>query len=438
MQRDAESWPDPKIAWYSVGVLLLAYTCSFIDRTILALLVEPIKSDLGLSDTQIGLLHGLAFALFYTLMGIPIAMLADRYSRRKIIAIGVIFWSIATALCGLANRFSTLFLARVGVGVGEAALSPAAFSLIADSFPPQRIGRALSVYSTGVFIGAGLAFIIGGAVIGFIREADGITLPLIGELRPWQAAFVIVGLPGVVIGLLALTIREPRRRGDQRSPPPPVAQLWQHFSDNRRLFVCHFLGFALLSAAFNAVAGWGPAFLQRQHGVDASTAGLGLGVAVLVFGTLGLLTGGWLTDRGRERGHGDAALRVGMLSGAGLVPFGLLATLAPTSLQSMLWLAPFMFFASMSFGGAAAAIQWVTPGRMRAVFSAVYLFFNNLLGIGLGPIVVALVTDQYFGDEQMLFASMATVITFMGVAAALVLAAGLKPYRDALAAVRSL
>ena len=436
MQQASQSWPDPRVAWYSVAVLLLAYTCSFIDRTILALLVEPIKSDLGLSDTQIGLLHGLAFALFYTLMGIPIALLADRYSRKKIIAIGVIFWSIATAFCGLANRFSTLFLARVGVGVGEAALSPAAFSLIADSFPPQRIGRALSVYSTGVFIGAGLAFIIGGAVIGFIREADGIYLPLFGELRPWQAAFVIVGLPGVLIGMLALTIREPKRRTTGGSLAPPLSQLWQHFLAHRRLFICHFLGFALLSAAFNAVAGWGPAFLQRQHGIDASTAGLGLGVAVLIFGTLGLLTGGWLTDRGRAKGYGDAALRVGMLSGAGLVPFGLLATLAPSGMQSMLWLAPFMFFASMSFGGAAAAIQWVTPDRMRAVFSAVYLFFNNLLGIGLGPIVVALVTDRYFADESMLFASMASVITCMGIAAALVLAAGRRPYLQALEMTR--
>ncbi|MEN9526718.1 MAG: hypothetical protein RLY56_669 [Pseudomonadota bacterium] len=434
--NDSTDWPKPQVAWYAVAVLLLAYTCSFIDRTILSLLVEPIKADLGLSDTEIGMLHGLAFALFYTLMGIPIAMLADRYSRRTIIASGIAFWSIATACCGLANRFSHLFIARVGVGVGEAALSPAAFSLLADSFPAQKIGRALSVYSTGVFLGAGLAFIIGGAVIGLIKGSDGIILPLVGEVEAWQAAFIIVGLPGLLLALLVLTIAEPARRDAAKTPAPPIRKVFGYLAEHPRLFFCHFLGFALLSAAFNAVSGWGPAFLQRQFQADAPTAGLGLGVAVLVFGTAGLLVGGWLTDRGRQKGWPDAALRVGVLSGLGLIPFGLLATGADSVGLAVLWLCPFMFFASMSFGGAAAAIQLVAPVRMRAVVSALYLFFNNLLGIGLGPMVVALVTDYVFVDEQMLSASIAWVTSSMGVLAALVLYWGLRPYRLALTTSR--
>ena len=196
--------------WYTVGVLTVAYVFSFIDRSILTLLVGPIRVDLGISDTQVSLLHGLAFAIFYTLLGIPIASLADRRNRRNIIAVGVTFWSIATAACGLTRNFWQLFLARIGVGVGEAALSPAAYSMIADSFPPEKLGRALSVYTLGAIAGIGFALIIGGAVIGTVMTATDATLPLVGTVRPWQVVFFIVGLPGGVWSLDAV-------RGETRS-----------------------------------------------------------------------------------------------------------------------------------------------------------------------------------------------------------------------------
>ena len=193
---DDTPWPSSTMAWYAVAVLFVAYTFSFADRIILSLLVQPIKQDLALSDTKISLLHGFAFAIFYTLMGIPIGRLADRYSRRAIAAAGIAVWSFMTAVCGIARGYWELFSARVGVGVGEAALSPAAFSMIADLFPPQKLGRALSVYTMGAFVGAGLAFIIGGAVIQSITSSPEMTLPIVGTIRSWQAAFFIVGLPG--------------------------------------------------------------------------------------------------------------------------------------------------------------------------------------------------------------------------------------------------
>ena len=185
MRADA-GYPEPRWAWYGVGVLMVAYTFSFIDRYVIALLIEPIKQDFDLTDTQIGLLSGLAFAIFYTTLGIPIGRLADRYNRRRIISVGIFVWSLMTGLCGLAQSFWQLFAARVGVGVGEAALSPAAFSLIADSFPVERIGRALSVYSVGVYFGSGLAFIIGGAVIQLVTRAPDVVLPLVGIVRPCE------------------------------------------------------------------------------------------------------------------------------------------------------------------------------------------------------------------------------------------------------------
>ena len=175
-------WPNPLYAWFVVGVLMLAYMNSFIDRQILSLLVEPIRADLGISDTQVSLLAGLAFSIFYTLMGVPLARLADQSNRRNIILVGIGSWSIMTALCGAAQNFWQLFLARIGVGVGEAALSPAAFSMIADYFPKQRLARAISVYSMGVYFGAGLALMIGGVVIKMVSALPPTVLPVIGEV----------------------------------------------------------------------------------------------------------------------------------------------------------------------------------------------------------------------------------------------------------------
>ena len=175
-------WPNPIYAWYVVGVLMLAYTNSFIDRQILYLLFEPIRNDIGISDTQISLLAGLAFSVFYTVMGIPLARLADQSNRKAIITVGVASWSLMTALCGAAQNFWQLFLARIGVGVGEATLSPAAFSIISDYFPKNRIARAFSVYSMGVYFGAGLAMMIGGLVIKMVSASPTVVLPLVGEV----------------------------------------------------------------------------------------------------------------------------------------------------------------------------------------------------------------------------------------------------------------
>ncbi|MGH9937465.1 MAG: MFS transporter, partial [Blastocatellia bacterium] len=201
-----------KYAWYVVFVLMVCLTLSFIDRQILSLLVGPIKRDLGISDTRIGLLQGLAFALFYTLMGLPVGWLVDRYSRRTIIAAGVFFWSLMTALCAVAGNFWSLFAARLGVGVGEATLGPAAMSLTSDYFPKEKLGGALSVYAMGIFIGSGLALIVGGTVVSAVAGMPAVTLPIIGEIASWRLTFLIVGAPGLLVGLLVYTVREPLRR----------------------------------------------------------------------------------------------------------------------------------------------------------------------------------------------------------------------------------
>src|SRR5271155_3117108 len=218
------SYPSSFAAWYSVAVLLLMYIFSFIDRTTISLIVEPMKRDLQISDTQIGMLQGLAFALLYTFLGLPIARLSDRHNRKAIIAAGVLVWSIMATLCGLARTAVQLFIARIGVGVGEAALSPAAYSMITDSFPRGKLGSAFGVYNIGITIGAGVAFLVGGIVVAAVSHPGAsYTLPIFGEVRAWQMVFVVTGAPGILLPLLLLTFREPVRRGILRAEPATAA-----------------------------------------------------------------------------------------------------------------------------------------------------------------------------------------------------------------------
>ncbi|MCI0489999.1 MAG: MFS transporter, partial [Blastocatellia bacterium] len=201
------SEPSLRYAWYVVIILMVCYTLSFIDRQILSLLVKPIQRDLGINDTEMGLLQGAAFGIFYTLLGLPMGWLADRISRRNLIAVGVFFWSLTTALCAVAKSFGSLFFARMGVGVGEATLAPSAFSMISDYFPKERLGTALSVYAMGIFIGSGLANIVGGTVVGSVVDMPAVDLPVIGTIASWRLTFLIVGLPGILVGLLLYSAR---------------------------------------------------------------------------------------------------------------------------------------------------------------------------------------------------------------------------------------
>lgn len=418
--------------WYTVGVLTVAYVFSFIDRSILTLLVGPIRADLGITDTQISLLHGLAFALFYTLLGIPLASLADRRNRRNIIVAGVAFWSLATAACGLARNFWQLFLARVGVGVGEAALSPAAYSMLADSFPRERLGRALSVYTLGAFAGMGLALIIGGAVISSVSGAGSTPLPLVGEVRPWQLVFFIVGLPGLLVALWVWTLREPDRRGvPARHAGQGLRELLAWMGRHRRVFATHLLGFALLGMVLNSLSAWTPSHLIRNFGLKPGDAGFWLGTLILIFGTSGVVLGGLLADRLQQGARVNAPLRVGVASAAGSALFGSVAPLADSLPLTLALYAPLIFFSTFAYGAAPAALQMMTPAPMRALASAFYLFFLNLIGMGLGPTLTALLTDQLFGDDGMVGQSLALVVGISATLAGVVLTAGLRPFANA-------
>ncbi len=428
----------PAYSWYVVVVLMIAYVCSFVDRQILALMVAPIRRDLEISDTQMSLLMGLSFALFYSILGLPIGRWADRSSRRKIMAWGIALWSVMTALSGGARHYWHLFLARVGVGVGEAALSPPAYSMIADYFPRERLGTAISVYSLGIYLGSGIAMMVGGWITGQLAGEASLMVPILGAVRPWQLVFIVIGLPGLLIALWVATLREPVRgamSGGTSTTPVSVAEVTRWVRTHRGAFLGHNLGFAMISLVNYGWAYWVPTWLQRAHQWTPQQVGLNYGLWTATFGVAGVVAGGWLGDRLARRGFTDAKLRVGLFGLSFELVTGLILFLSPTSLVA--WtLVPTTFFASFGFGAAAAAIQEISPVPMRGQTSAIYLFVINLIGQALGPFLVAFFTDSVFQDDLMIGRSLIVVTTSGLILAAAILLLGLKPFRRAAQACR--
>jgi MFS family permease len=436
-----QDYPSSGYAWYVVGVLTFVYIFSFIDRQILNLLVAPIKRDLGINDTQMSLLMGFSFAVFYTFFGIPMGRLADSRSRRSIIAAGFVFWSIMTAGCGLARNFVQMLLLRMGVGVGEAALSPAAYSLITDYFPANRRATAISVYSMGIYLGSGLALFLGGTVVGYAAAQGSLTLPVVGETRPWQVIFFIVGLPGVLLALLMYTVREPVRRGVRmlktadgkaKVAQVPLGEVLAYMRENKWTFFCHNVGFALLSFSSYGTTAWVPTFFKRNHGWTEGEAGMVYGAIVAICGTLGIVAGGRFADWLAERGHKDATMRVGLIAALAWFPSGMIYPLVSDPYWAAALLVPTVFLASAPFGVAPAAVQQMMPNTMRGQASAVYLFVVNLIGLGLGPTAVALVTDYVFGYDESVRYSLLIVTTIAHIVAGALLWFSLKQFLGSL------
>jgi MFS family permease len=323
------AWPNLRYAWFVVIVLMTLYIFSFIDRMIIALLVAPIKADLVLTDTDIGLLHGLAFALFYTFMGVFIARLADNWNRTKLVAIGVLLWGLATAACGLAGSFATLFIARIFVGIGEASLSPAAYSMISDYFPPEKRARAMSVYTSGIYFGVGAALIFGGIVIGLVERVGLLELPILGSIKAWQAVFFVVGLPGVFFFVIVkLFVREPVRR-EVSATPPTFAAFRAYFTTRRKLYLGHYMGFAFMVLYSYSFSAWTPAVITRGYGLTSAESGLWLGLVILLSAPSGIMVGSVLSQRLHETYGRGAVLHVGVIAAfTGIVP-GVLFPLAP-------------------------------------------------------------------------------------------------------------
>jgi MFS family permease len=421
-------------SWYLVAVLLVCYTFSFVDRQILSLLVGPIKRDLQISDTMMGLLQGFAFALFYTLMSIPLGRIGDIGNRRNLIAIGVTVWSLMTAGCALARSYTSLFLTRIGVGIGEAALSPAAFSMIADTFPRERLSGALSVYSMGIFIGSGIALMVGGVIVQATSTMSAVTLPILGTMSAWRLTFLVVGLPGLLIALWVLTLREPTRRGllkraAHESHHLSIGEVFVQIRQRWGSFIGLSLGMIFQSMVVFAFTAWTPAFFQRIHHWSPRQTGQTLGLVVLVFGCLGMYLGGVLSDRWKRQGQHDAALKVTIISAAGCLLFFVPAYLINDPVWTVVLLAPALFFEAMPVGSAFAAVQLIFPNQVRASASALFMFLLNLGGQTLGPLLPALFNDDVFHSELALGKSLAITMAIASVGMLVIMSLTRAPYR---------
>jgi len=428
----APPWPRPAYSWYVVGVLLLAYTLSFVDRMILSLLVAPIRAALDISDTQVSLLIGLAFALFYTLLGLPLAWIADRHNRRNLIVAGIGFWSVMTTMCGFAGSYATLFLVRMGVGVGEATLSPAAFSMLSDYFPRDKLARAIAVYSIGVPLGSGIALILGSFVVQAVLAAPMVDLPFYGPIEAWRMIFVWVGAPGLLICLLMLTVREPFRRDVKRIEEPSLAAkaapgLLAHLKRQRVALGALFLGMSLIGLVMYGVIAWVPTFFARSYGMAVADAGLWFGVIMAIGGAAGLIAGGSLADRLYAKGVADSHLRVMRLSILLGAPPLFAAAFMPGAPLAFVMLA-FAFPMLTMHGVGTVALQLITPNQYRARMTALYFFIVNLTGLGFGPMVIALLTDNLFQDDGALRYSIAIVTAVAMPLAAIILTLGFKAF----------
>lgn len=410
------SYSSPIYGWYVTFVLLLGFTFSFVDRQVLNLLVEPIRTDLGLSDTEISFLQGFAFATTYIVASIPIGRMVDRFNRVRIMIAGVLFWSATTIACGLSRNYWQLFLARTGVGAGEAALSPAAWSVLADYFHPDRLSRPISVYLMGPYIGAGIAMIAGAEVLDFTRGSGSIDLPLFGELAPWQFTFIAVGLPGILIAALIATIREPVRTGrkDPNLVVPPLRDVWAHMRAHARVYTALHLGVPFIVVMLYGLQSWTPTILVRVYDWDLADAGRIYGLIALISGSSGVLLGPSVARILERRGRNDAPLLVAMLGAASAALCLIALPFQSGATGALVCIAGAGFSVTLPLALITSTMQRVTPNEMRGVVNGAYVVTSNVTGLALGPTLVALCTDYVFADPNAVDRSLALVSLVVG------------------------
>ena len=393
------------------------------------------KADLDITDVQVGWLHG-GFAIFYAIAGLPIARLADRKSRRMIIAIGISLWSLMTLMSGLARNFTQLFAARIGVGVGEASLGPTTHSLVGDYFPREKIPMALSVFQVGAVVGSGLAFWLGGIVVELVRNSPPVDVPLIGDMYPWQMTFVYVGAPGLLVVFLMATVREPVRRfakrGTQTIQAVPFGEILAFYRLNWKTFVTHHVGFAILALIGYAFVFWTPTFFSRVHGIPAGEASQTFGLIYILFGSLGVLWAAFTAERLTARKIKDANIIAGMLGGLGGIVTIFLVQLMPNATWAFIVYAPALFFINSPFGVANGAIPVITPANIRAQVAAVNALFGAFFGMALGPVVAGFFNDYVFTGQEGIRYSLMAMAASCGIVGLSILWIGRKYYAESM------
>ena len=422
-------WPGPVRGWLLVVLLALASVVSQFDRTVINLMVGPLKAEFALNDTQFGMLQSVAFGIFYVLACIPIGRLADNHSRKLIIGTALALWSLFAMASGLARSYAHLFLTRIGVAVGEASLTPAALSMLSDQFPPERLGRPVSGFMLSAPIGQGLAFIGGGSLLAWLGTAPLLQTGLLAGFEPWQAAFLLVGAPGLLLVPLFFLFPEPARRGAGAAAALSAGEVVAIVSSRWKALVPMFAGFAMVLLVAYSFAIWTPALLERTYDWGTAQIGLWFGLILLVFGTSGVFAAGLASDMLTARGHADAPLKVAAAGFALCGLFGVAAPLMPSAPLALVLLAAATFCFNMPFPCAATALQLIVPNRARAQVSALYVTFTTLVGLTLGPLVVGLMTDYLFRDPSDIRYSLSVVVGVASPVMVAMMLLALRPYR---------
>lgn len=423
-------YPPARQAWYTVGVLAVITTFALLDQNILGLLIQQIKTDFALTDSEAGLLLGPTQALFYALVAVPLSRYIDRWMRKWIMAVGLIIWSLATAATGLAANFTQLFVARVVVGAGEAFNGPTAYSITADCFPRERLPRAVAALQIGSVAGGGLSLLLGGMMIWLVAKVGAPDLPLVGVLRPWQAVLIGVGLPGLVVSLLLLTVKEPPRRNlsaelHRAGFSQTMRYLWLHFA----VFGPLFIGLTLGSLDVGSRQ-WGAAFFQRTYGWSPAQYGMVSGVVSIIVMLAGLYLGAKWAEWFQNRGDPAGAYRVILYTRLFALPFAILMPVMPTPELAMAFSAVSFLTLGMAGPMLNAVMLAIAPNQIRGQVMTLYLFIYTVVGVGLAPWITGLTTDYVFtSPDDLRWSLMLLHVVFMPLAL-WVTWLGLKPYRQ--------
>ncbi|MCB2078269.1 MAG: MFS transporter [Novosphingobium sp.] len=394
-------------AWRMVAALFAIYVFSWLDRLAVSMLVTPIKDAMALTDVEMSLVLGPAFAFAYAVFGVPLGWAADRFPRRLVIFCGVLVWASATVACGLVSTFPALLACRVVVGIGEAALLPAAYSLIGDAFPPNKVTVATSVFQSAGKTGSAAAFGLGGIAIAFAQTLDHVAWPLVGEASYWQITFWLVGIPGFALAFLALTFPEPARRGTSQEGPQP-GEIGAFFRKHGRLAMLVAFAFTCLAMIGYSLTSWVPSYMDRHFGWQPARYGVALSM-MNILGAVALIACGRIVDRLFTRGMRDAHLRFYTWT---------ILTLSPAILFAFLATNPYVFLACYAliqiitvpfivYGSAIIAL--LAPSHLRGQLLGLLMFVFNIAGFGGGPALIGFLTDHVFGDEAQVGKSLAVV-----------------------------
>ena len=409
LELERTNYPSKRAGYSAVAVMTLAQVFAFIDRQIPAMLVEPIKQDFNLNDSQIALLGGAAFSIFYAIMALPIGYAVDRYKRVNVLGAGIFVWSLMTTLAGLANSFGRLFGARIGVAVGEAVMAPVSVSLVSDYFPQNKQGKPMGIITAGVYLGIGATLIGGGYLIDYLTDIGGITLPFLGYFKPWQATFLLVGIPGILISLAAFMLYEPKRLGlvINEHKQTETINIFLHLTKNKMTLFPMFGGLIFMALIFYSFTFWAPSMMVRTYGLSLTEVGFTLGMITIIASILGTISAGTVVDYLRSKGHSDAPIRTGMYACIFATPAICLAPLVDSLFLTWILIGVYLFFISSFAPIGLLAVGGISGNEVKGQMAAVHAFLMMAFGLSLGPQITAFFTDFVLMDESKLGYAMA-------------------------------